>query len=61
MIRIPYNQDLIKKVKTIPGKVGICEQFAYLPKIEAYPNCSDMNELGDSEKIRRTQKWKNWF
>ena len=25
----------------------ICEQFAYLPYLEVYPNTSDMNELGD--------------
>jgi len=46
MIRIPYEQNLIKKVRTILGKAGICEQVAYLLKIEVYPNCSDMNELG---------------
>jgi len=26
----------------------ICEQFAYLLNLRAYPNSSDMNELGET-------------
>jgi hypothetical protein len=43
---------------------GICEQFAYLPNLVAYPNTSDMNELseiaGDGLKyeIRSEKSWK---
>jgi len=36
------------KTKTNDRPEGsICEWFAYLPALGVYPNCSDMDELGD--------------
>ena len=61
MIRIPYEQNLIKKVRTIPGKAGICEHVVYLLKIEVYPNCSDMNELGEIASPPKKNKYKNKY
>jgi len=35
----------IKTKNDIHSERGICEQFAYLPALGVYPNCSDMNKL----------------
>ena len=37
---------IIRKIKNHPER-GICEQFAYLPKLAVYPNSSDINELSE--------------
>jgi len=37
---------IIRKIKNHP-KGGICELFAYLPKLAVYPNSSDINELSE--------------
>jgi len=30
---------------------SICEQFAYFPNSDVYPNSSDMNELSEMPKL----------
>jgi len=37
----------IKTKNDIHSGRGICGWFAYLPSLGVYPNCSDMDELGD--------------
>ena len=55
-IKIPLDsllrgdENMSERTKNTGHPKGcIHEQFAYLPNLMAYPNSSDMNELGESE------------